>query len=246
MSSPLLTKELARQIEQLDIEYTRSRMAGMQKAPGNPLGIEIQQFGNATAFLIQAWPNFWYGNKVVGLDPDSKTYLGKIVEFFRSYGLRFRFEITPGNLTHALAVRLHGLGFCQSGFSTAMYGTPLLSPDAILSDCVQIEEIHADELDAFLDLYQDGFELQRLNSQEKQVVRTWWEQARSDLHLYIAYIDETPASSETPPNNGFHRTRLRREEIGGSFLVDRSGAWSIMISPAAPVKSGVSNINKER
>jgi hypothetical protein len=55
---PVITQELAHRIEQVDIDYTLSRLGGMQAAAGNPLAIEIKPFGRATAFLIEAWPIF--------------------------------------------------------------------------------------------------------------------------------------------------------------------------------------------
>ena len=39
----LMTQELARAIEQVDIDYSISRSGGMQAAEGTPLGIEIKQ-----------------------------------------------------------------------------------------------------------------------------------------------------------------------------------------------------------
>jgi hypothetical protein len=73
-----MTRELARTIEQVDVDYAVSRLGGM-RAEGNPLQIEIRRFGNATAFSIRTWPDFWYGNKVLGLDPASEGYLEEIV-----------------------------------------------------------------------------------------------------------------------------------------------------------------------
>lgn len=193
MLLPAMTSELARRIEQNDIDYSTSRLDGMRRAEGNPLKIEIRQYGNATAFLIQAWPNFWYGNKVLGLEPSSESHLDLIVDFFRQHNLRFRFEIMPGNLNSALASHLHRLGFCQMSFSTAMYGQPQLTPKVPSNEQVSVREVHSDEIDLFLDLYQDAFGLARLNSTERQVVRSWLEQAKSNLYLCIAHVNSTPA-----------------------------------------------------
>jgi hypothetical protein len=127
MRLPVMTRELARTIEQVDVDYAVSRLEGMRAVEGNPLQIEIRRFGNATAFSIRAWPDFWYGNKVLGLDPVSEEYLDEMVNFFRRQGLSFRIEIIPGNLNEGLAARLHELGFYQVGFSTALYGKQVAS-----------------------------------------------------------------------------------------------------------------------
>lgn len=90
---PTMTQELARRIEQVDIDYTLSRLGGMQAAAGNPLAVAIKQFGRATAFLIETWPDFWYGNRVLGLSPPGESQLEDIISFFAARNLPFRFEI---------------------------------------------------------------------------------------------------------------------------------------------------------
>jgi GNAT superfamily N-acetyltransferase len=193
MLLPAMTTELAQRIEQNDGDYTLSRLAGMQRAEGNPLGIEIQQFGPATAFLVRAWPDFWYGNKVLGLDPAGVNQLGDITAFFQRHQLDFRFEIRPGNLNSTLATRLYNLGFCQMSFSAALYGQPQLTSPVPGSKDVHVREVEPDEIDLFLDTYQDGFELPRLTEAERRVVQTWLEQVKSELYLSIAWVKDRPA-----------------------------------------------------
>ena len=103
MLLPAMTRQLAQRIEQNDIDYSLSRLEGMQQAKGNPLQIEIKRYGNLNAFLIKGWPEFWYGNKVLGLEPSSEIYLDEIVALFTRHNLSFRFEILPGNLNSSLA-----------------------------------------------------------------------------------------------------------------------------------------------
>ena len=143
---PIITTELARRIEQIDLDYTLSRLGGMQAAAGNPLQIEIRPFGGATAFSIQAWPDFWYGNRVLGLSQVDEGQLEHMVNFFGE--LPFRFEIIPGQLNWSLATRLHQLGFCQGSFSAAMYGPPqadTMPPTAP----ARVREMEPEELELF-------------------------------------------------------------------------------------------------
>jgi GNAT superfamily N-acetyltransferase len=193
MLLPAMTTELARRIEQNDLDYSMSRLAGMQRVAGNPLQIEIKQFGPATAFLIRAWPDFWYGNKVLGLNPEGDDQLDEIVGFFGLYNLSFRFEILPGNLNRALAARLHRLGYCQMGFSAALYGQPQAIRPTLSGGHVSVRGIRADEVDLFVDLYQYGFGLPHLNENERRTVGSWLGQAQPDLHLCIAHVDDHPA-----------------------------------------------------
>jgi GNAT superfamily N-acetyltransferase len=193
MLLPAMTRQLAQRIEQNDIDYSLSRLEGMQQAEGNPLGIEINRYGNVNAFLIRHLPNFWYGNKVLGLEPSSEIYLDEIVDMFAKYNLSFRFEILPGNLNSSLASRLHKLRFGQMGFNTAVYGRPALVENVSSNKQINVREVRPNEIDVFLDLYQDGFDLPRLNHIEKEAVLSWLQRAKSSVYLCIADIDDTPA-----------------------------------------------------
>jgi hypothetical protein len=45
----------------------------------------------------------------------------------------------------------------------------------------------------YLDLYQDGFGLPRLNTKEREAVQSWLKRAKSNLYLCIAHLDDLPA-----------------------------------------------------
>jgi hypothetical protein len=192
LSPPVMTLELARQIEQMDIDYSISRLGGMQAAAGNPLGIQINHYGNTVAFLIKAWPNFWYGQKVLGLSSPDSGFLAEIVQVFRQNKLSCRFELIPGNLDESLASRLNELGYIQMGFSTALYGIPRTNRN-IFPEGVTIQRISTSQLDFFIDLYQDGFEYPRLIEKEKRIVRSWIEGAQQELDCYVARLGNNPA-----------------------------------------------------
>jgi GNAT superfamily N-acetyltransferase len=193
MLLPPMTRQLAQRIEQNDIDYSLSRLEGMQRAEDNPLRIQINRYGNVHAFLIGGWPEFWYGNKVLGLEPSSEMYLDEILELFNSHHLSFRFEIMPGNLNSSLASRLHRLRFCQMGFNTAVYGLPSLIPEAASNEHIRVREVQPNEVDLFLDVYQHGFGLPRLNPKEREAVLSWLRRAKSNLYLCISHIDDRPA-----------------------------------------------------
>ncbi|HET6596630.1 MAG TPA: GNAT family N-acetyltransferase [Anaerolineales bacterium] len=194
MLLPPMTRQLAQRIEQNDNDYSLSRLGGMQQARGNPLQIEIKRYGNVNAFLIKRWPDFWYGNKVLGLEPSSEIYLNQIIDLFTQYNLSFRFEIMPGNLNSSLASRLYKLRFAQMGFNTAIYGLPSLTAKMSHPKQLRVREVQSNEIDLFLDLYQDGFELPRLKNEEKEAVLSWLQRAKSNLYLCIAQIDDKPAA----------------------------------------------------
>jgi GNAT superfamily N-acetyltransferase len=194
MLLPAMTRQLAQRIEQNDIDYSLSRLEGMQQAKGNPLQIEIKRYGNVNAFLIKGWPEFWYGNKVLGLEPSSEIYLDEIVALFARHTLSFRLEILPGNLNSSLASRLHKLRFCQMSFNTAVYGSPALAAKASSTEQLRVREVQPNEIDLFLDLYQKGFGLPRLNHSEREAVLSWLNRAKSNLYLCITHVDDIPAA----------------------------------------------------
>jgi GNAT superfamily N-acetyltransferase len=193
MLLPPMTRALARRIEQNDIDYSLSRLGGMQQAEGNPLQIEINRYGNVNAFLIKGWPEYWYGNKVLGLEPSSEIYLDQIIDLFTKHHLSFRFEILPGNLNSSLASRLHKLRFGQMSFNTAVYGVPSLAAKGSSTEQLRVREVQPNEMDLFLDLYQDGFGLPRLNTREREAVLSWLNRAKQNLYVCIAHVDDIPA-----------------------------------------------------
>lgn len=193
MLLPSMTRELAQRIEQNDIDYSISRLEGMQQAQGNPLGVEINRYGNVNAFLIRGWPNFWYGNRVLGLEPSGQLYLEGILDLFARHTLSFRFEIMPGNLNSSLASRLHKLRFAQMSFNTALYGQPLLTAKISADDQLKVNKVASHEIDLFLDLYQDGFGLPRLNTIEREAVLSWISRSKPNLYLCLARVNDIPA-----------------------------------------------------
>jgi GNAT superfamily N-acetyltransferase len=99
----------------------------------------------------------------------------------------------PGNLNSSVASRLHKLGFCQMSFNAAVYGQPSLVEKTSSNEQLRISEVQRNEVDLFLDLYQDAFGLPRLNSKERDTVLSWLNRAKSNLYLCIAHMDDIPA-----------------------------------------------------
>ncbi|WP_316245778.1 hypothetical protein [Paenibacillus tuaregi] len=48
--------DLIQEIEQSEIRYMSDRMSAIQDRPGNPEGIEIQQFGQAICYYSRSMP----------------------------------------------------------------------------------------------------------------------------------------------------------------------------------------------
>lgn len=56
MSFPIVTQELSVRLEQSEIDVMSSRMLAIQERNGNPMGVEIQNFGGGTAFYAREMP----------------------------------------------------------------------------------------------------------------------------------------------------------------------------------------------
>src|SRR5690625_7102760 len=78
----VLTKELARNIEHSEIEALESRLTAIKGIAGNPMGIVIEKFGNATAFSAKNIPGPSF-NTVKGLSGQDIHYIDNILEFYR-------------------------------------------------------------------------------------------------------------------------------------------------------------------
>src|SRR5262249_46727857 len=128
---PVVDHPLVRRIERVVRGRTASWLGALRNRPGNPLGIELESFGAATAFLARhlpapAWsPRF---NFVLGLEP-SDGQLEDVLEFYRSHGVRPGVKRLPGDLTPSLGSRLAAQRFYQSDFHVRTCGTPaMLTP----------------------------------------------------------------------------------------------------------------------
>ncbi|MBJ6360652.1 GNAT family N-acetyltransferase [Paenibacillus sp. GCM10012307] len=116
----LLTYELAELIEQSEVQYMIDRMRAIEERPGNPMGIELAQFGRATAFFAREmpWPQF---NTVKGMGRDDVGWLDEIIGFYAARERKPQFEITPSNAEGALLKGLASRGYYQSGFHASLY-----------------------------------------------------------------------------------------------------------------------------
>ncbi|HEU0194333.1 MAG TPA: GNAT family N-acetyltransferase [Gaiellales bacterium] len=88
--------------------------------PGNPLGIEIRAFGNATAVAARERPDLDFMNIVVGLGSDDAGKVEAIAGFYRRHGLRARIELPPDAGARELMQAMTRQGGAQVGFWTRL------------------------------------------------------------------------------------------------------------------------------
>ncbi|GGB34118.1 GNAT family N-acetyltransferase [Virgibacillus dakarensis] len=158
--SLFLSGNLARRIEQSEIEALKSRLTAIKEMDGNPMNVEIKEFGNATAFSVKNIPGPSF-NTVKGISGSEEKYLDAILEFYKERGVPARFEITPAHASLELFKALHEKGYFQSGFHTALAGS--LSHDVITNEetdaSISIRKIREHEFETFGDIYTKGFHM---------------------------------------------------------------------------------------
>lgn len=154
MGEEILEVRTAQCLEQSEMEYMIDRMRAMKERPGNPMGIEIQYFGEAVAFYSKEmpWPQF---NTVKGLGSAEESYLPEIISFYRSRNRNPHIEITPLRSEPTLFRSLARQGFFQSSFHASLYmecNTKITSPFKKASndkEIVQIIEINSNQFDDY-------------------------------------------------------------------------------------------------
>lgn len=151
----VLTKDLAVKIEQAEIAALYSRLAAIKEINGNPMGVDIKQFGKTTAFSVKNIPGPSF-NTVKGISGKDVMYIEEIIDFYRKKGIPARFDVTPAHATPELFARLSKQGFCQSDFHTALYGS---ANDFIETSnpLIAIRKLEKNEFDTFADIYTTGF-----------------------------------------------------------------------------------------
>jgi len=144
MKLPILNEQLTKRIEQSEIEYVTSRISSIGERPGNPEGVEINQYGQTVAYYIRTMPWSIF-NSVKGLGDEDSDKLEEIIEFYAARDRSFQIDLNPASCTVKLFGKLAELGFRQNGFHSVLYGLPrkdkpILQPNIMISEVVTEEE----------------------------------------------------------------------------------------------------------
>ncbi|MEK3886219.1 GNAT family N-acetyltransferase [Bacillus sp. FSL K6-3431] len=188
----VINKALGEMLERSEIDTLNSKLTAIREIDGNPMGVEIQKFGNATAFLVKNIPGPAF-NKVIGLKEGDQIYLEKMLEFYNGRNIPVLFDLTPAYASSDLLAYLNKLGFNQVDFHTTLFkpvqlelNEPLMNPQ------IYIREIKGNEFDTFADIYTKGFQMPAFL---KSGVAQNNEILFNNKHwtFYLAFIDNEPA-----------------------------------------------------
>ncbi|KAB8138152.1 GNAT family N-acetyltransferase [Gracilibacillus oryzae] len=186
-----VNKKLANMIEKSEIDALTSRLSAIQKLSGNPMKVEIETFGNATAFSVKNIPGPSY-NTVKGLEACDEPFLKQIIEFYKQKDIPVRFELTPANTSPELFTSLHQSGYYQVDFHTSLYKEIDNEMEKGDNSTISIQELREQEFDIFADVYTQGFHmpafLKNSIAQNNQILYN-----SESWTFYLASINNEPA-----------------------------------------------------
>ncbi|GAA3404313.1 N-acetyltransferase [Paenibacillus hodogayensis] len=192
MGLPVVNEQLAKRIQQSEVDYFSSRVSSIGERSGNPEGVEIRTFGNATAFYIKTMP-WGLFNSVKGFSHNDVDTLEEIIDFYRVRERTFQLDINPVGLTPHTLRRLAENGLFQHSFHSVLYGLPSRELPKIPSG-IKIREID-NEVD--FDLYAgihcvgSGMDIAHkhhfINNNIGLLNRAGWK-------LFLAYWNDIPAA----------------------------------------------------
>jgi ribosomal protein S18 acetylase RimI-like enzyme len=181
-----LARKLASAHEVLHVEGMRATAA----LEGNPFEVEIRRFGRATATLSAKLAIVEWYNRVVGLELQDARAIPEMLTFFRTRGIRARFEIGPAELTSALALQLAIERVGVERIETVVHA-PIEALVPPRSGDVHVRPSPFAEIDTFLEIWARGFALPEfLWSDVKRMRAAWF--SVPGFQRYLALIDGEP------------------------------------------------------
>ncbi|GIX55974.1 N-acetyltransferase [Bacillus paranthracis] len=186
--STIMTPNTAQEIENAEINMLSSRLEALQAIKENPMQVQIEQFGSATAFSskVITGPAF---NTIKGIT--NTTQIDEIISYYQSLQIPCRFEITPAQGTAELFQYLSQKGFYQSSFHTALYSTPREDPSLLPSN-ISVRKLKENEFDVFADIYVRGFNMPSFTKdgvrQNNEILHN-----KPGWHFFIAEVQNIPA-----------------------------------------------------
>lgn len=192
MHVPIMTQELATRLDGSEAAFWTSRLASVRRHKDNPLGVEIRQFGGATAFIVQALPHPML-NRVIGLTPSDEAVIEDILTWYRGHDMRCRVDVTPFAHSQDLLDCLAKRGFYPSGFQTVLYAVPPAGafphPEDVMTS---VRRCGPADRDLFVDL---RLRMSNVSAADWATWRDITEAEYSDpgWRCYVASVDGTPA-----------------------------------------------------
>ncbi|MED0959710.1 GNAT family N-acetyltransferase [Bacillus paramycoides] len=187
----IMTFDIAKEIESAEIDMLSSRLKALQAIAENPMQVQIEKFGSATAFSskVISDPTF---NTVKGITFTNTNEIDEIISYYRSLQIPCRFEITPAQATTELFQYLSQKGFFQSSFHTTLYNKPRQNSSPLPSN-ISVRKLKENEFHTFANIYVRGFNMPSFTKdgvrQNNEILYN-----QQGWHFFIAEVQNIPAS----------------------------------------------------
>jgi Acetyltransferase (GNAT) family len=190
MTRLIPSADLARRIHLTELTYTRQRLGVLQRLPGNPVGVEMEDLGDGGWFVVARFiPNIHF-NRVGGLTEAHVPRLATLAERYVQLGAAGVFDIIPDLTPQPVIDELKRLGIGHKAFHATLATIPTPAPPPAPS--VTVETVTADTLEIFLDCHCRGWAIPEPES-FKNNVRGWAKEP--DWKLYLARFNGRPAGT---------------------------------------------------
>ncbi len=191
LEPPQMTPELVRRIERSEADYMRSRLERLAEREGNPVGVELETFGESIAWRAHRRTNPYY-NRVMGLSMRDSERFRDIHRWFREAGIRCRIDMAPGMAVPDVMRWWAEHGYMQNEFGAVFCSMAKALPP-VPCPGVEVHEIALEERQVFADVYLEGYNRPVATRQDI------WEDVAIEYEgegwrRYMAVVDGQPAS----------------------------------------------------
>lgn len=193
---PIITPDLAIQLEQAKGDYIESWCRKLATQPHNPFGITLSHRGKTRFFAARHLQGLGLFNQVIGIDPHDNDIFEAISQFYHDQGIeRYRIEINPYAVSNHFLRQLASQRLVPLRFESALF-TPYLTLPASLNETIAIQEVSSSEIDLFATLHCEGYQeaLAHLSQEEAKAYHRCVTllHGHQGWHLYIARKANTP------------------------------------------------------
>jgi hypothetical protein len=172
-------------------QFTVGAMLASMERPGNPRGVAVERFGDATATACRAQPDLDFRNTLAGLEAADAGRVGEITGFYRSLGIRGWTEVPPGEPYKGVPEALAAAGWSRVDEHCSFAGPPepSRSPGG-----AAIRAVDGDSVEEFARTLLAGHEAPEDERAEAVIDIAGW-LGRPGWRLYLVEVEGHPAAA---------------------------------------------------
>ena len=196
MEALAVDTKLARLIARSELDYMKAWFKAVEVQPGNPLGVETREFGNATALMAKSIPDSPLFNRVLNPDPGVTDAIEDILFFYHQNGIPCRVDVSPYHVSTDFLTKLDVSGLYQSRFHSMLYGALPLVP-SVVPPGISIRKVLRRDLDLFAAVFIKAFGRSWGGTElttQRIAESTRFLYGSPGWELYLAFHEETPAA----------------------------------------------------